>query len=703
VRRRSPRMGLLPMSLTRLRGTRALAALLVLLAAQMALAQVEPPRPVEELEQEPRRPPPRKTTPPPPAAPAVQRAPARAAETQETRPVVQATRPLPPPVVPTASDTELLSAFRRWQQAERDGATRVADAARAELLSLRAELGISDLEAMSMAMLRAAGERRKSEDVRGSVELATGAAALSPGVPYVYLGLARAQLAEEPLGWARAATTLRAAGAALWNDPRYARAALGDVGTALLFAWVATAVAFMAVLFLRHALVLFHDVHHLFPRAVARWQSSALVVLALLLPLVFHLGLAVELLVVLAALTLYLSPSERIAALVLLAGLGAIPLAAGKLAQATAFAGTPAEDAYLLERGGLEAAAGAARVRSRATDGHASFGELYALGRYEARRGHLTEASVAFNGAAALRPADARLLTEEGNLAFVAGALDRAAELYARASEADPSLAEAYWNAAKLHRWRSRGMTDDAVGPELDRAQTALATAVRLDERLGQRQDPPDEKPDMNRLLLSPPLPRGELAVLADVSGRAARVRSQAAAALLGGLDASTGAVVPLGAALALLGFGLLRGGRGVSHACDKCGRPVCRRCDPELSVGSPFCPQCVNVFARRGVVPPLLKMNKEMEVRRHRTRNSRIAYTLGLLVSGLGHVFSGSALRGVGYAFLFLFAAASVITREGVLRAPYGPAPEVLRLLPLALLVAAVCFFSLRGLSRKA
>jgi tetratricopeptide (TPR) repeat protein len=696
------------MSLTGLRGTRALAALLALLAARPAPAQVEAPRPVEELEQEPaRRPPPRKPLPPQP----LQRTPARrAAEAMEPKaaelpsaPVASAARPLPPPLVPTAGDSELLATFRRWQQAERDGATRVADASRKELLALRDELAISDLEPMSMAMLRAASERRKREDIRGSVELATGAAALSPGVPYVYLGLARAQLAEEPFGFGRVASSLRAAAAAFWNDPRYARAALGDFGSALLFAWVATAVAAMAVLFLRHAPVLFHDVHHLFPRAVARWQSAALVLLVLLLPLVFHLGLAVELLVLLAALTLYLSTTERVVALVLVGGLGAIPLVAGKLAAATAFAGTPAEDAYLLERGGLEAAAGAARVRARANVEHASFGELYALGRYEARRGHLAEAQVAFNSASALRPADARLLTEEGNLAFVAGNLDSAAQLYTRANEADPALPDPYWNAAKLHRRRSRSLSDEGVGPELDRAQTALASAVRLDEGLAQRQDPPDEKPLMNLLLLSPSLPRSELALLAEVPGRAGRVRSQASSALLGGLDASSGALVPLGVALALLGFGILRGGRGVSHACDKCGRPVCRRCDPQLSVGSPFCPQCVNVFARRGVVPPLLKVNKEMEVRRHRTRTSRIAYGLGVLCSGLGHVFSGAALRGVGYAFLFLFVAASVVTREGVLRAPYGPAPELLRLFPLALLAAAVCFFSLRGLSRKA
>ena len=540
--------------------------------------------------------------------------------------------------------------------------------------------------------------------MHGSVDLATTAAALSPGVPYVYLGLARAELADEPFAWGRVGAALRAAATAFWNDPRYARSALGDFGSALLFAWVATAVAAMAVLFLRHASVLFHDVHHLFPRAVARWQTSALAVLVLLLPLVFHWGLAAELLLLLAALTLYLSPTERVVALVLLGGLGAVPFAAGKLASATAFAGTPAEDVYFLERGGLEAAGGAARVRSRATAQRASFGELYALGRYEARRGHLAEASVAFNGAATLRPADPRLLTQEGNIAFVEGKLADAAQLYTRATETDPSLAEAYWNAAKLHRRRARLMTDDGVGAELDRAQTSFASAVRLDERLAQRQDPPDDKPLMNRLLLSPGLPRSELAA---VGGRARPCRARPVPSRCGAPRRPRRRLRDAPAPGGGGGAGGLRVSptwpRGESRLRQVRAAGVCKRCDPQLSVGSLFCPQCVNVFARRGVVPPLLRINKEMEVRRHRTRSSRIAYALGAVCGGLGHVFSGAALRGVGYAFLFLFAAACFLTREGVLRAPYGPAPELLRLVPLVLLVAAVSFFSLRGLSRKA
>ncbi|HMK71831.1 MAG TPA: hypothetical protein VK454_00755 [Myxococcaceae bacterium] len=696
------------------RGICALAVLLALAAPRPALAQVEPPRPVEELEEQPppppRRAPPKKVVAPPPstdgagARPATRPAeiPPRVTE-QPAPPPPAAARPLPPIIIPTAGDPELLATFQRWQQAEREGASRTADAARNDLFGLREDLGISDLEPMSMAMLRAAAERRKRQDVRSSLELASAAVTLSPSVPYVYLGLARAQLADEPLALGRVLGSLRAAASALSSDPRYARAALADVGTALLFAWVATAVAVMGVLVLRHARVLFHDARHLLPRAVSRWQAAALALLVLVLPLVFHLGLAAELLLLLAALTLYLSPVERLVALVLVAGLGAVPLVAGKLASATAFAGTPAEDAYLLERGGLEAAPAAARVRARASDQRAAFGELYALGRYEARRGHLAEASVAFHAASALRATDARLLTEEGNIAFLEGKLDRGAQLYQRAVEADPALPDPYWNAAKLHRRRARALTDDTVGAELDRAQTALANAQRLDERLLQRKDPPDDRPLMNRLLLSPPLPKSELDALADVGGRAARIRSQAAASLLGALDPGWGALLPLLLGGVLVAVGFARSGRGVSHACDKCGRPVCRRCDPQLSMGSAFCPQCVNVFARRGVVPPLFKVNKEMEVRRHRTRSSRIAYGLGLLCSGLGHLFSGSALRGAAYAFLFLFAAASFVTREGVLRAPYGPAPELVRIVPVALLVAAVYFFSLRGLSRRA
>jgi cytochrome c-type biogenesis protein CcmH/NrfG len=79
---------------------------------------------------------------------------------------------------------------------------------------------------------------------------------------------------------------------------------------------------------------------------------------------------------------------------------------------------------------------------------------------------------------------DARTLTLLGNVAFAETRGPDAVTAYTRASEIDPTLAEPLWNVAKLYRRRARTLTDDAVGPELDRAQNAAAAAQRLDERL---------------------------------------------------------------------------------------------------------------------------------------------------------------------------------------------------------------------------
>ncbi len=108
-----------------------------------------------------------------------------------------------------------------------------------------------------------------------------------------------------------------------------------------------------------------------------------------------------------------------------------------------------------------------------------------------------------------------------------------------------------------------------------------------------------------------------------------------------------------------------------MSRGCNKCGRAVCRRCDPELVEDSQLCHQCVNVYTRRGKVAPMARVNKEMEVRHHQAWVSRWAYALGLVWSGAGHLFTGLPVRGALHAFVFAFAITVAINREGLLRTP--------------------------------
>ena len=114
------------------------------------------------------------------------------------------------------------------------------------------------------------------------------------------------------------------------------------------------------------------------------------------------------------------------------------------------------------------------------------------------------------------------------------------------------------------------------------------------------------------------------------------------------------------------------------------------------------MCNQCVHAFTRTNAVAPAIKVRKQLEVHRFQTRAHRTAYVLGALCSGMGHVFSGLALRGAAYLFLFLFAVVSLFLRQGVLRAPFGPGPFWFRVLPPLVLGVAVYAASLRGLFRS-
>src|SRR5262249_35130820 len=160
---------------------------------------------------------------------------------------------------------------------------------------LKDDLGASDFDTVSAVLYRAA-EAKRGAQADQAVGLASTAAELAPSLPYAHLALAEAYFAQDWSGVTRYVPEVQRGLDQLWQNPRFRRATLGDLGAAALFAWFASAVAVVAVLAVRRLRYFLHDVHHVFfPKAVARWQSAALVLLALALPLVFRQGIVLEL------------------------------------------------------------------------------------------------------------------------------------------------------------------------------------------------------------------------------------------------------------------------------------------------------------------------------------------------------------------------------------------------------------------------
>jgi tetratricopeptide (TPR) repeat protein len=612
-------------------------------------------------------------------------------------------RPPPPPILtPRITDADLQAVWDRWQKAVASLDMEAARKAQQELVSLKDDVGALDMEALSIGFIRAAEGRRKANDTSGALQLVEHAVALSPNLPYARLALAEAYARRSPGDVGAYSREIKAALEVMLKDPRYRRPALADLGAVCLVAVLATAAVVVGVLFLRRARFFLHDFHHLFPRAAARWQSAALAVLLVIgTPLALRWGLVPVLLLLLASVSLYLTVAERAVATVLLMLAALVPFAAGQIARTSSFAGTVAEDVYVLERGGLSAEQVAERVRARHEKKQAGFAELFALGRFEARRGQMQEAMAHYKAAAVLKPGHAVLMTNLANAMLATGDQDGAARQYAEASGADPSLAAPAFNLAEVYRRRAAVAPDSEIGSENQKARDALGAAQRLDPALLMWQRPPEDRLLMNRVLLGPALAEEDLPTTEDTAA-GERVEAQLSRRLLGSGSGASAWGLPVLGALLVFGFGFATRSMKASRECEKCGRPVCRRCDKELGVAAKMCAQCVNVFSRKGVVEARVRARKQIEIERNRRLESGVSFAFGALVSGAGHLFQGLAVRGSIYAFLFLLAVAGVLLRSGVLRSPYGEAPMYLKLAPLLLFLIPLHLLTLRGLYRR-
>lgn len=611
---------------------------------------------------------------------------------------------VPPIAVTRLTDADLDAAWDRWRIANAAFANdpKAEANARAELLRMKAEVGALDFEAWSIAMLRAAAQHEEAGSSAVAIEQALGAMELAPNLPSSHFGLARAYFAADPSDIGRYFSSVQRGLVRLLSEPRYARPLLADAGTALLAAFAFTVILVVAVLFARRARYFLYDLHFLFPRAVPRWQTAAMGLVLLALPIVFRLGVVPSLLFAFAAAALYLSLAERIVAAVLIGALGLVPIAAELLVRHSAFADTPAEDAWLLERGGTGAEAVAQNVTRRAAEDKATFGELFALGTFELRRGKLDLAIPRLKAALAKNPDEPRAQVNLGVAMMLTGDLENPRGLFEAAAAKAPELAAPWFNLARLSQRRVQTLGVEVASAEIDKANAALGEARQRDPSLAEREDPPPEKQQGNTFLITLPMARSELLTLTASPDVEQRVRSQLSLMLLGDTSAPWAPFYPAALGVLLVGFGALAMRVGAARSCSKCGLPMSRREDPELSPAAMMCTQCVNVFSKKGVVPPALKVRKQVEVARYQSRVDRLAFALGVLLAGMGHVFRGLPVRGALYAFLFLFAAMAVVLRDGVLRAPFEGLPLWLKLLPAGLLLVGVWALSVRGLFKK-
>ena len=606
-----------------------------------------------------------------------------------------------PMVVKTVSDADLTAVWNKWRDANVSKNTQAEQAARKELLATRSLIGSSNMELWAVGLLRAAQAWEAAGDSGAAVEIAVSASELAPDLPATWFLLTRLYFSADPGGIPRYVGSLLKGLAAEFNDSRYLRPLVADFASILFIAFIATAVVVMLVLLLRRGYYFLYDFHFLFPRAAARWQTSALAILLLSLPIVFRMGVAPSLLAFFAALTMYLSVRERVLVVVLIGSLGFIPLIAGLVVEHTAFADSAAEDLYRIERGGPGIEPLVQRYEKLAAEDKVGFAEHFVLGHFYLNRGHLDQAVAHLKQALARRPDDVPGRIALAKAFFLAGDLENSRSILEALKTSAPTSV-GLLDLSRVYQRRVQFYGDASAG-EIGKASANLLEARQLDPTLPtiSTDDPTPKLIIGNELLKTLPLVQADLVALARGEVPARRVRSQLAQMLMGDVPSALALFYPLAVALGLLGFGFLGKSLEAAKVCNRCGRAVSRRGDPDVSAGSPMCTQCVNVFAKKNVVAPTVKVRKQLEVARYESQMERASTILGVLWSGMGHVFSGAPVRGAIYGFLFVLAITGAVLRAGVMRAPFEGLPAGVRLVPLALIFLVVYPLSLLRLRR--
>ena len=600
-----------------------------------------------------------------------------------------------------SADIQAHWAARRGYINERD--ERRADDEEQRVRALKEELGIENLFSVGASLVRESHAALESGASAVAVQRCKLAVEFAPALPAAHLCLARALFADSPGAIKSMISELSAAVHTAMDEPRVSRAILANVLTVLFVGAMAGGLAFVVVLFLRHAHLYRHDVHHLFPGGARGWQTGMLAAVLLLLPLLLQMGPVPLVLTALLACALYASTSEAAISVLLLGGLAASPWAASRIARIAAFGG-PATDVWLLEHG-EGAGPEIARLQKRLEVGN-ELAVDFALARKAKREGDLPTAEKLYQRALEVQGATsaglAAVRNNLGNVYLLQGDTAKAIAQYQQAVDLKESLAAPHFNV-------SRALAMGGGVETLEKVQSEQARALDLDRAGveaftgGQLQ----ANKRSNRFVMDVPLDASQLEPLIDLEERAAEaVGDEVRDQLAGNVPAPVAAALPVLAAIVVLALHLLRGRVRPSGRCERCGREVCRRCDPDARPTEALCAQCVNVFIRRSGVDPAERVRKEFAVEAYHRRRQLAARVLAVL-SGAGHVLLGYSIRGLFFLLVTASLLASVILWRGVTHDPLALRSGISFLglgFAAALLIAvyAACLRDLLGRQRS-
>jgi tetratricopeptide (TPR) repeat protein len=513
-----------------------------------------------------------------------------------------------------------------------------------------------------------------------AVRAATALDAHSPAVAF-----SEADRARRKNDWPSALKLALQGFARVFGDYRTNLLGRADFVIVAAAAIIITAILFAITLFIRYARAIAHDFRELIGRQVTGGSVTVFAFALLFLPLFFWLGPMWLLFYWLALCFGYASAGERIATVVLLILVAAVPLALDWTSDRIAGVDSPVVMAAVSSSTHTfepEALRRLQEVLAFVPDQPALQLLTGNLLNFE---GAEDQAENYYRRAIQINPTYAGAHVNLGNLLFLKNEFPAAINAYEKAEKADPNLAIAFYNhsvaASEIYKY-------DLQGRMLERARRADRSFV---ERLT------SNAPPQKVVMYSP--------AIADAWRiRGAIAKQPAVRALFGNystFDPARSALNPLTlAALIALAMALLlwvtRRRSGFANACIKCGRTFCHRCKSARE-SSTYCTQCIHIYLKRDGVSIDTKRKKLEEVTEHQGAVQIRNRIFATFLPGSAQMLESRTATGAIGVFLFALVVLIAVF-VGRLAPALGPAAEVAQLLVriTAIVLAVILWLTL-------
>ena len=521
-----------------------------------------------------------------------------------------------------------------------------------QIIEIKLDSGIPDIPPLSLSLILESRNALRANDYVSALKLSDAAFVLSPDIyevwfynAYIYWTTNKTDLFK-PLQYI--AGGLKRAFLSIDTAPLV----WGNIITLISLIIAVSGLLYIVSLLLKNANNILHDLSHLFPSGRSQFISDIIWLSIFFLLILKYLSVFHFIFISSILMWLYLKRGERVILIIVIVFISVLPYNFGLYNR---FLDTYRSDSLYVYRAlKFEDRELIKRLQSQIDSGKAGDKEYLALGLIVKRRGDFEVAEKMYKKAIELNASNVATYNNLGNLYLILERYDEAIAQYNSALNIEPRSEIVRYNISRLFLRKK----------ELDKSNSELAEAKRFNDEVVSELLK-GSSPSINRFVsdIEPRFEIDFLGILKEGGKGESGPYLPFEHYITGGLLISDVPFWLIVVAVAVFLVNLLARFITISRTCNRCGRPVCKYCSPEIT-SDDECSQCYHIFTKRDVSDPKNRIAKDREISNFQFFHSLTTRLLSMVIPGSFHIWSGKPIKGAillllsitGFIALFFF-----------------------------------------------